>query len=93
LFHSRDATLWTKAAELCNALGCSGDASHELEVLQRHLDASSPRCRQIVMMRKVDGLSQKQIASRLNISAEIVESEVAAAIRFLALAEGASNKS
>ena len=63
-------------------------AAYELQLLQEWFDALPLRCRQIVAMRKVEGLSQKEIASRMNISAEAVESEVAKAIRLLAQALG-----
>jgi len=64
--------------------GGGGPTAYELQLLQAWFDALPLRCRQIVAMRKVEGLSQKEIASRMNISAEAVEHEVAKAIRLLA---------
>lgn len=50
----------------------------------RALIATMPhRCRQIFEMRKIEGLSQKEIAARLNISENIVENDSVKAIRFL----------
>ncbi len=40
-------------------------ARQQLRLLQEALDELPPRCRQIVVMRKVDGLSQKEVAARM----------------------------
>lgn len=41
------------------------------------------RCRQIFEMRKIDGLSQREIAERLNITENVVENEGARGIRMV----------
>lgn len=59
-------------------------ARQELRLLQAALDDLPPRCRQVVFMRKVEGLSQKQVASLMGITVETVENHVAKGMRLLA---------
>ena len=47
-------------------------ARDELRHLQAAIDRLSPRIRQVVIMRRVDGLSRGEIAVRMNISEEAV---------------------
>ncbi|HVV28424.1 MAG TPA: RNA polymerase sigma factor [Rhizomicrobium sp.] len=63
-------------------------ARQELRLLQAALDDLPPRCRQIVMMRRVEGLSQKEVAQRLGITVETVETQIAKGMRLLAQAIG-----
>jgi RNA polymerase sigma factor (sigma-70 family) len=63
-------------------------ARQELRLLQAALDALPPRCRQVVLMRKVEGLSQKEVAKRMGITIETVENQVAKGMRLLAQALG-----
>jgi len=63
-------------------------ARQELRLLQAALDALPPRCRQVVLMRKVEGLSQKEVAHQMGITVETVENQVAKGMRFLAQALG-----
>jgi RNA polymerase sigma factor (sigma-70 family) len=63
-------------------------ARQELRLLQAALDALPPRCRQVVLMRKVEGLSQKVVAKRMGIAIETVENQVAKGMRLLAQALG-----
>lgn len=63
-------------------------ARQQLRLLQQALDELPPRCRQIVVMRKVDGLSQKEVAARMGIAVETVENQVAKGMRLLAQAMG-----
>ncbi|MDB5091835.1 MAG: hypothetical protein JWR09_5829 [Mucilaginibacter sp.] len=63
-------------------------ARQELRLLQAALDELPPRCRQVVMMRKVDGLSQKEVARQMGITIETVENQVAKGMRLLAQALG-----
>ena len=63
-------------------------ARQELRLLQAALDKLPPRCRQVVLMRKVDGLSQKEVAKHMGITIETVENQVAKGMRLLALAMG-----
>ncbi len=63
-------------------------ARQELRLLQAALDELPPRCRQIVIMQRVDGLSQKDIAQQLGISVETVQTQVAKGMRLLAQVVG-----
>ncbi|OJT99326.1 MAG: hypothetical protein BGN82_04080 [Alphaproteobacteria bacterium 65-7] len=61
-------------------------ARQELRVLQAALDALPARCRQIVVLRKVEGLSQKEVATHMGIAVDTVENQVAKGMRLLAQA-------
>ncbi|HEY4078786.1 MAG TPA: RNA polymerase sigma factor [Rhizomicrobium sp.] len=63
-------------------------ARQELRLLQVALDALPPRCRQVVLLRKVEGLSQKEVARKMGITVETVENQVAKGMRLLAQALG-----
>ncbi|WP_438480498.1 RNA polymerase sigma factor [Oleiharenicola lentus] len=47
------------------------------------LDGLPPRCRQVVMLRKLKGLSQKEVASRLGIAEKTVDEQLARGVRRL----------
>ncbi|MGH7944042.1 MAG: RNA polymerase sigma factor [Opitutaceae bacterium] len=47
--------------------------SEELNLLLEAIESLPPRCREIVVLRKLRGLSQKEIASRLGIAEHTVE--------------------
>ncbi len=49
------------------------DQSYELEVLADAVRALPDRCRQVIMLRYLDGLAYKEIAVQLGISAETVK--------------------
>jgi RNA polymerase sigma factor (sigma-70 family) len=63
-------------------------ARQELRILQAALDSLPPRCRQVVVLRKVEGLSQKEVAARMGVTTETVENQVAKGMRLLAQALG-----
>ncbi|MBL8267348.1 RNA polymerase sigma factor [Steroidobacter sp.] len=48
-------------------------ARQELKMLASAFDNLSPRCREVVWLRRVDELSQKEVAARLGVSARTVE--------------------
>lgn len=58
-------------------------ARDELRRAQRGLDQLPPRCREIVWLRKVEGLSTRETAERLGISAETVEKQITHGMRAL----------
>lgn len=59
-------------------------ARQELMQLARAFAALPPKCREVVWLRRVDELTQKEVASRLNISEKTVESHVFKGTRLLA---------
>jgi RNA polymerase sigma-70 factor (ECF subfamily) len=58
-------------------------ARQELRLLQAALDELPQRCRQVVVMRKVDGCSQREVASRMGITEETVEHQLVKGLRIL----------
>ncbi len=59
-------------------------ARGELRLLQQALDDLPPRCREVVALRKIEGLSQKDIATQLGIAEGTVEKQVTLGVRALA---------
>jgi RNA polymerase sigma factor (sigma-70 family) len=58
----------------------------ELRRLQAALERLPARCREVVQLRKVDGLSQREVAARMGIAEDTVERQVSKGIRALAAA-------
>lgn len=65
-------------------------ARAELRRVKKLIDALPTRCRQVFEMRKIEGLSQKEIAARLGISENIVENEASRGLKIIlkAIEEG-----
>ena len=59
-------------------------ARQELKQLASAFGRLPPRCREVVWFRKVDGLSQNEVAQKLNISVRTVEFQVQKGMRILA---------
>lgn len=57
------------------------DQSYELDVLADAVRALPDRCRQVIMLRYLDGLAYKEIATQLGISAETVKVHMAKGMR------------
>ena len=53
----------------------------ELELLTQAIQSLPERCRQVLTLRKIYGLSQKQIAAELDISEHTVEAQVGNGVR------------
>jgi RNA polymerase sigma factor (sigma-70 family) len=53
----------------------------ELELLTEAIQALPERCRQVLTLRKIYGLSQKEIAAQLGIAEHTVEAHVGAGVR------------
>ncbi|MFT4247370.1 MAG: RNA polymerase sigma factor [Pseudomonas sp.] len=53
----------------------------ELERLARMISELPPQCRQVFMLRKVDGLSHREISERMNISISTVEKHLSKGLR------------
>jgi RNA polymerase sigma factor (sigma-70 family) len=62
------------------------ESRQELLSLVRALDSLSDKCRSVVWLRRVEGLSQRQTAERLGLQEGAVESHLARGVRALALA-------
>lgn len=56
-------------------------AREELARLAQALDRLPPRCREIVVLRKVEGLTQKEVAARLGIAVGTVEQQMVLGMR------------
>lgn len=69
-------------------------AREELELLARAIERLPARCREVLTLRKLYGLSQKEIAARLGITENTVEKHAANGVRlcaaFLGVEEDAS---
>jgi RNA polymerase sigma factor (sigma-70 family) len=61
-------------------------ARQELRILARAFDSLSDKCRSVVWLRRVEGLSQRDTARRLGLGEGAVESQLARGLRVLALA-------
>jgi RNA polymerase sigma factor (sigma-70 family) len=59
-------------------------ARQELKRLARALDRLPPTCRTVVWLRRVEGLSQKQVAERLGVSVKAIEQHISRGARLLA---------
>jgi RNA polymerase sigma factor (sigma-70 family) len=64
------------------------NGEQELALLLHIAEALPPRCRQVFTLRKVYGLSHKEIANRLGITPHTVEAQLGKAMRRCAKALG-----
>ncbi|MBI2496876.1 MAG: sigma-70 family RNA polymerase sigma factor [Opitutae bacterium] len=55
--------------------------NQELEILTKAIQSLPDRCRQVLTLRKIYGLSQKEIAATLGIAEHTVEAQVATGMR------------
>lgn len=55
----------------------------ELQRLAQGLESLPPRCREVIWLRRVKGLSQKEVAAALGIAEGTVEKQVAKGVRLL----------
>lgn len=60
------------------------DARQDMELLEDALNDLSPRCREVVVMRKIEGLTHKEIAERLGIAEGTIEKQITLGVRALA---------
>ena len=58
-------------------------ARDELRRVQAGLDQLPPRCREVVMLRRIDGLSTREVAERLSIAPTTVEQQMVHGMRAL----------
>lgn len=66
-------------------------ARQELRRLQAALDRLSPRCRQAMILRKIEGLARREIAERMGVSEPTVAKHLAAGMYALAEFLGGDN--
>jgi RNA polymerase sigma-70 factor (ECF subfamily) len=59
------------------------NARQELKRVAQALDLLSPKCRRVVWMRKVEDISQREVAERLGIDEKTVEKHVAKGVRVI----------
>ena len=66
------------------------DGRRELARVQRLIEALPERCRAVFRLRKIEGLSQREVAQRLGLSEHIVENDVGKGLRLIlkVIAEG-----
>lgn len=60
------------------------DAKQELQLLELALDELSPRCREVILLCKIEGLTHKQISDRLGIAEGTIEKQITVGVRSLA---------
>jgi RNA polymerase sigma-70 factor (ECF subfamily) len=58
-------------------------AREQLRLVQRLIDNLPARCRGVFLLRRIEGLSQRQTAERLGVSENVVEKEVARGLRLI----------
>ena len=58
-------------------------ARRELERVKRLIDGLPQKCRRVFELRKIDGLSQKEIAAKLGVSENTVEAQSARGLRLI----------
>jgi RNA polymerase sigma factor (sigma-70 family) len=68
------------------------DACQDLQSLALAFDSLSDKCRRVVWLRRIEGLSQRQTAERLGMREVAVESQLARGMRLLARAVFGSNE-
>ena len=70
-------------------------AREDLRRFTAALDRLPPRCREVVALRKIEGLSQREVAQRMGTTEDTVERQVSKGMRALAaaLADGSAGKS
>jgi RNA polymerase sigma-70 factor (ECF subfamily) len=59
------------------------DARDQLRRAQRGLDVLPPRCREVVRLRKVEGLSTQEAADRLGVGVDTIEKQLTLGMRAL----------
>ncbi|CAN7166844.1 sigma-70 family RNA polymerase sigma factor [Pseudoduganella sp. LjRoot289] len=76
--------------ELCPERHAMG--RQDIKCLEQAFSDLPPKCREVVQLRKIAGLSQRDVAAQLGITEGTVEKQIAKGIRFLTAALGV-NKS
>jgi RNA polymerase sigma factor (sigma-70 family) len=74
---------WLAVADRAPAPEQRVAARQELKQLQAALDALPPRCRQAIILRRVHGYSQREVAQAMGIKEETVESQLVKGMRLI----------
>jgi RNA polymerase sigma-70 factor (ECF subfamily) len=61
----------------------SAAAGQEVRLLMTAISELPPRCRQVVTLRKIEGLSQREVARKMGITEDTVERQVSNGVRLL----------
>jgi RNA polymerase sigma factor (sigma-70 family) len=69
--------------ELCPERHAIG--KQDLECLEQAFSELPPKCREVVQLRRIEGLSQRDVADQMGVSEGTVEKHIAKGIRFLRL--------
>jgi len=56
----------------------------QLQRLSKHFDRMPAKCREVIWLRRIEGLSQKEVADRLSVTEATVEKHVYRGMRYLA---------
>jgi RNA polymerase sigma-70 factor (ECF subfamily) len=74
---------FTESTVLEESPNAADDASkrQELEILTAAIEHLPERCRQVIILRYLEGLSYKEVAARLDISTETVKVQIAKGMR------------
>jgi RNA polymerase sigma-70 factor (ECF subfamily) len=56
----------------------------DLQLLQEAMNELPARCREVVQLRKIDGMSQREVAAHMGIQEDTVEKQIAKGMRALA---------
>jgi len=59
-------------------------ARQEVKILLAALTELPPRCREVMTLRKIEGLSQRDVAKKMGITEDTVERQVSKGVRLLA---------
>jgi RNA polymerase sigma factor (sigma-70 family) len=59
-------------------------ARQELKLLARAFDLLPPKCREVLWLRRGEGLSQREVAERLGVTEKTIEQHVSKGVRLLA---------
>lgn len=59
------------------------DGREQLSRVQTGIERLPPRCREVILLRKIEGLSNKEVAKRLHVGIDAVEKQVTLGMRAL----------
>ena len=59
------------------------EGREELRMMQAGLEQLPPRCREVIRLRKVEGLSTREVAGRLGVTTDAVEQQITLGMRAL----------